>query len=254
MKIQKSLIKTTTILLYSFLLCDIANAQKNTLPDALFSKDGKYALISSKSNEWHLFSNNDNKIREAFIMQNDSFVAYDYDTTDNKSPYRKENILAIYDESRMKSYLDGYKLHIAPLDVTGQLRVTVDTLKIGREKLSYYSDSVSVHKYIFLFSFYYQNKLLDRDTIVANSEAGGIDGAYPDDSTYVYYDNKSVGYSFNTKLYFDSVSNFYWLCSGIFVSNLFSNPNIDINKNGETSINIIESQGVQNHIQFGKLH
>lgn len=221
--------------------------QVRSLPEALFSTDGKYTLVQTQDSienqalpVWTLYLNISNNILSEIIPIGDTVYFVSNEVKGNYYPSLKTEfgILKAYRVvNRMSKieFIKQYQLNIKPLAYEQKLETKIDT-SVVKIVQAPFTDTIQQNKY--LVNYFFNASLLMTDTAQSNL----------DSSVCVVRNEAEKGD--NTRLYFDPQSKYYWIQSSIYSEQItFTQKKI----NKDTVILSNLQKQLQQRRKFGRL-
>lgn len=223
------------------------NKNETLLPEALFSNDGKYALIQNydtlnecKVAAWSLYLNETGEELSIIIPKNDTAFFVSYFIERNYYPYFQTSegcILncRIVNLIPIASFLAQYDLTVKPLELAYKINVDIDTFKVKNVSPPF-TDTLIETK--FCFSYFLDTHLLMLDTIQTNL-----------DSTMQIV-KEGADRMERLRLYYSPKTNNYWFQSAVYNEN-FSFKQVNMYQDTIILTNLTKE--VSNDKKFGKL-
>lgn len=186
-------------------------------PEALFSSDGKYALIysfdslnQSKVDAWTLYLNETNEELSIIIPKGDSVYFVSYVLDRNYFPFfitESGDTLGckVVNMMDQKTFIDHYQLSVRPLELARKVKYEIDTSWYSVVQPPY-TDSIIEYK--FLFTFFVDTHRIMIDSVTTNL-----------DSTVYVVDKYEEPFE-QMKFYYSPATNYYWMRSAIYAEKL----------------------------------
>lgn len=187
--------------------------QVRSLPEALFSADGKYTLIQTQDSienqalpVWTLYLNVSNNVLSEIIPIGDTMYFISKEVKGNHYPSLKTEFgtlqaYRVVNSMSKSEFLNQYQLNIQPLAYEQNLETKIDTAVVKVVQAPF-ADTIQQHQY-------QVNYLLNASLLMTDSAQSNLDS-----SVFVVKDEAEK--EKNTRLYFDPQSQFYWIQSSIY--------------------------------------